>query len=179
MISAFERGHRELAVSALNTLLDSAGFSLTAVPEPTTLRPVRDHGKELVTTIAELGGMHVSVFGSVAREDDRPDSDVDLLVDVDPTVGLFNLMRMKTQAEKLIGRTVDVIPRDGLKVELVGSASRDEIPQQASTTVGNKETRTMATTVHKRLEQYFPAASAMASPTRRFCDCRPTLSKCG
>lgn len=113
VISAYERGHREPAVSALNVLLVSAGFSLAAVPEPETLRHVRHHSRELIEAFAELGATNVAVFGSVARGDDRPDSGVDLLVDVDESVGLFKLMRMKAKAEILLGRSVDVVPRDG------------------------------------------------------------------
>lgn len=128
VISDYERGRREPGVSALNVLLNSAGLRLTAVHEPETLRLVRRHAKELVEAFAQLGASNVSVFGGVARGDDRPDSDIDLLVDVDASVGLFKLMRMVTLAEELLGRTVDVIPRDGLKDEGARSATRDEVP---------------------------------------------------
>lgn len=128
VISDYERGRREPAVSALNVLLHAAGFNLTAVPESDTLRMVRRHATELVEEFARLGATNVSVFGSVARGNGRPDSDVDLLVDVGASVGLFNLMHMKAKAEELLGRTVDVIPRDGLKVEVARSAAKDEVP---------------------------------------------------
>jgi hypothetical protein len=51
----------------------------------------------------------VRVFGSVARGDDRPDSDIDLLVDFDPDSSLFDLMRMARELE------VDVVSTGGLK----------------------------------------------------------------
>lgn len=89
---------------------------------------VRRHATELVEEFARLGATNVSVFGSVARGNDRPDSDVDLLVDVGASVGLFKLMQMKAKAEELLGRTVDVIPRDGLKAEVARSAAKDEVP---------------------------------------------------
>lgn len=61
--------------------------------------------------IAEL-----SLFGSAAREDFTPESDVDLLVsflpDAHPTV--FDLVRMRTELEQMIGRPVDLISRKGV-----------------------------------------------------------------
>ena len=128
VISDYERGRREPGVSALIALLRAVGFTLKAVPEPATLRSVRRHAKELTDSFAELGASNISVFGSVARGDDGTDSDIDLLVDLDPSVGLFNLMRMGTLAEELLGRAVDVVPRDGLKNEVAASAARDEVP---------------------------------------------------
>lgn len=128
VISDYERGRREPGVSALIALLRAVGFTLKAVPEPATLRSVRRHAKELTDSFAELGASNISVFGSVARGDDGTESDIDLLVDLDPSVGLFNLMRMGTLAEELLGRAVDVVPRDGLKNEVAASAARDEVP---------------------------------------------------
>jgi predicted nucleotidyltransferase len=40
---------------------------------------------------------------------------------------MFSLMRMVTPAEELLGRAVDVVPRDGLEKEVAASAARDEI----------------------------------------------------
>lgn len=89
---------------------------------------MRRHSRELIEAFAELGATNIAVFGSVARGDDRPDSDVDLLVDVDASVGLFKLMRMKTKAETVLGRSVDIVPRGGLKAEVAKSAVEDEVP---------------------------------------------------
>lgn len=54
----------------------------------------------------------MSVFGCVARGNDQPDCE---LVDLDDCVALFKLMLMKSRAEAILGRTADVIPREGLK----------------------------------------------------------------
>ena len=50
-----------------------------------------------------------------ARGDDRPDSDIDLLVDFDQGSSLFDLMRMARELEVLFGRSVDVVSAGGLK----------------------------------------------------------------
>jgi hypothetical protein len=57
----------------------------------------------------------VRLFGSAARGDDRPDSDIGLLVDFDRDSSLFDLMRMTRELETLLGRAVDVVSAGGLK----------------------------------------------------------------
>jgi hypothetical protein len=59
--------------------------------------------------------IRVRVFGSVARGDDRPDSDIDLLVDFAPDSSLFDLMQMARELEELLGHPVDVVSTGGLK----------------------------------------------------------------
>ena len=55
----------------------------------------------------------LSLFGSVLRDDFRPDSDVDVLVEFEPDAhwSLFDLVSMQNELEKLIGREVDLVER--------------------------------------------------------------------
>lgn len=64
---------------------------------------------------ARHGAQQVRVFGSVARGEDRYDSDIDLLVTVRPGVGLFDLVEMQDELEAVLGVTVDVVSDGGLK----------------------------------------------------------------
>jgi len=59
----------------------------------------------------------LALFGSMLREDHRPDSDVDLLVSFAPAarVTFLSLARMQRELEALLGRKVDLVPKDGLK----------------------------------------------------------------
>ena len=59
----------------------------------------------------------LAVFGSVARGDFCPDSDVDLLVEFEPEaeVGLLDYARIQREMSTLVGRKVDLVPKDGLK----------------------------------------------------------------
>jgi uncharacterized protein len=52
----------------------------------------------------------LALFGSVLRDDFRPDSDVDVLVDFEPgqTVGLFRLVGMEQELTEIVGRKVDL-----------------------------------------------------------------------
>ena len=58
-----------------------------------------------------------SVFGSVLRDDFRPDSDIDVLVSIDPKaqIGLFELIDMKLELEKMFKRPVDLVEKEGLR----------------------------------------------------------------
>jgi len=58
-----------------------------------------------------------SLFGSILRNDFRPDSDADVLVTFAPEaqVSLFDLVQMKIELEELFGRPVDVVEKDALR----------------------------------------------------------------
>ena len=58
-----------------------------------------------------------SLFGSVLREDFRPDSDIDVLVSIDPTsrIGLLEMAQMQIELEKLFKRPVDLVEKEGLR----------------------------------------------------------------
>lgn len=59
----------------------------------------------------------LSVFGSATREDFGSDSDIDLLVRFTPKarVTFATLARMQRELETLLGRNIDLVPKDGLK----------------------------------------------------------------
>ena len=71
--------------------------------------------------IAEFCRRHrvrsLSLFGSVLREDFDSDSDVDVLVEFEPDaqVGFIAMSRMQREFSALLGRPVDLVPREGLK----------------------------------------------------------------
>jgi uncharacterized protein len=76
---------------------------------------VESRREQVVAIAARHHGSRVRLFGSAARGDDRPDSDIDLLVDFDEGSSLFDLMRMARELEALLGRSVDVVSAGGLK----------------------------------------------------------------
>lgn len=55
------------------------------------------------------GATSIFVFGSVARRQERADSDVDFLVSFEPGRSLFDLVALKLALEEHVGRTVDVV----------------------------------------------------------------------
>jgi predicted nucleotidyltransferase len=79
---------------------------------------LRSHRPRVKQIIASHGLRNVRVFGSVARGEEGPASDIDLLVDVPPGVGLFELGRCQAELESLLGTTVELIPAADLKVDM-------------------------------------------------------------
>lgn len=65
-----------------------------------------------------LGIRSLSIFGSVARDEARAGSDVDLLVDFDRPVGLFHLFDVRERLETLLDCKVDLVTPGGLRPEL-------------------------------------------------------------
>jgi uncharacterized protein len=58
-----------------------------------------------------------ALFGSVLRDDFRPDSDVDVLVSIDPKahIGLFEIIDMKLELQDMFKRPVDLVEKEGLR----------------------------------------------------------------
>lgn len=80
-----------------------------------TLDEIRALGLRFAELCEKYGIAELSVFGSVARGDARPDSDVDLLYVRVPGNDLgMSYFALREDLEKLFGRPVDLVPKDGL-----------------------------------------------------------------
>jgi hypothetical protein len=79
--------------------------------------------KALEPELRQRGIASAAVFGSVVRGQARPDSDVDVLVDVDPAVqfDLLDLVGVKNLLSDRLGRAVDVVEREALKPRIRNS----------------------------------------------------------
>ena len=66
------------------------------------------------TLAARFGARNLRVFGSRATGSARPDSDLDLLVELEPGRDLFDLIELKQALEERTGSTVDVVTEGGL-----------------------------------------------------------------
>ena len=69
---------------------------------------------EILRVAREHGATSVRVFGSRARGDSTPDSDLDLLVRLDPKRSLLDLIAIQQDLEDLLGCKVDVVTENGL-----------------------------------------------------------------
>jgi uncharacterized protein len=85
--------------------------------------------RENEAALRERGVRHAALFGSCARGEERPDSDVDIMIDVDPTarIGVYEYVAIKDYIAGLFDTRVDVVRRDRLKPYLQPAAVGDAI----------------------------------------------------
>ena len=96
--------------------------------EPRQSEKIRTQLKALELPLRERGLSALALFGSTARGTARPDSDVDVLIDIAPEVNfsLIDLVSVKDFLEDRLGRAVDVVTREGLD-----PAIRDRVIREA------------------------------------------------
>jgi predicted nucleotidyltransferase len=88
-----------------------------------TLKEKRD---EILKVAASHGARDVRVFGSRARGENRPNSDLDLLVTLDEHASLLDIVAIKQDLEDLLGCKVDVVTEDAISPYI-----REEVVRQA------------------------------------------------
>ncbi len=139
VISAYESGRREPSLTTLGRLVAATGHHLVlglepdpdarpGLPDTPLGRRVRHHRSALLATAAGHGATNVRVFGSVARGEDRSDSDVDLLVDLAPGTSLVALGTLERELSEVLGTHVDLAPSDSLRPNVKAEAEREAIP---------------------------------------------------
>jgi predicted nucleotidyltransferase len=74
------------------------------------LRLLAEHRDEL----AAMGAGSLSLFGSVARDEAGPDSDVDILIDLNRPLGYFGLAAIHLRLEEILGRRVELVTLNAL-----------------------------------------------------------------
>ena len=87
------------------------------------LRCLAEHKAELAKRFKVRD---LAVFGSYSRGDPKPDSDVDILVDVDPSIGL-DFVSLALEIEKLIGEKVDLVSHRAVKPRHMQAIQRELI----------------------------------------------------
>jgi len=78
------------------------------------LEILRRHQAEL----REAGVKSLKLFGSVVRDEARPESDIDILVEFSRPIGLLAFVRIKQRLAELLGRPVDLVTPEALKPPL-------------------------------------------------------------
>ncbi len=89
---------------------------------------VSKHRETILLIASQHGAENVRVFGSVARNDSTPGSDVDFLVDMEANRSLLDLVGLWQDLEDLLGRSVDVISEGGLSPYLREKILTEAVP---------------------------------------------------
>ena len=87
------------------------------------LNLLRVHQKEIYA----FNIQKISIFGSVARNEESPDSDIDILIKFDGPASYDSYMDLKFYLEDLLGRKVDLVTEDALREEIKSFVQRDLI----------------------------------------------------
>jgi predicted nucleotidyltransferase len=98
-------------------------------PAPLTATTVIDILRAHQNALERAGITHLSVFGSIARNEPRPESDIDLAAEFGPAakISLLDLVRLEDELGALLGREVQILPEPICKDRLRANVERDRI----------------------------------------------------
>lgn len=126
-LSELERGKATARLDKVMHALEGLGLDIKVVARRESgMREQVKAQKPLLRTIAVAHGVRsLSLFGSAARGDARPGSDLDFLVELENGRSLVDLVGVKHDLESLFGRPVDVFTRRSLKPAVLAAARTD------------------------------------------------------
>jgi predicted nucleotidyltransferase len=84
--------------------------------------------QQVLEIARQHGAYHVRVFGSVARGEAQPGSDIDFLVEMEPGRSLLDMGGLVMDLQQLLGQSVDVITERGLKTRIRARVLAEAIP---------------------------------------------------
>lgn len=118
--------------TTLGRLADAAGLSLGLEHSaPTSGGRLRDlvlQKRALIRTLAKAHGARtLALFGSVARAEERPASDIDFMAELEPGRSLLDLIGLAQDLQEALGRKVEVVTRAGMKPRVLAEADRDAV----------------------------------------------------
>ena len=89
---------------------------------------IANHREDILRICAKHGARNVRVFGSFARGDATPDSDLDLLVTVGPSRTAFFPGGLLADLQDLLSRKVDIVTQDALHWYIRERVLKEAIP---------------------------------------------------
>lgn len=89
---------------------------------------LRAKRQEIIQLASKHGAGHIRVFGSVARGEAGPESDIDLLVDLEPGRSLLDHAALILDLQQLLGRRVDVVTERGLRERVRRRVLAEAVP---------------------------------------------------
>ena len=78
------------------------------------LAQLKEKSDEIRNIASRYGINNIRVFGSIARQEEKPESDVDLLVDCQEDCSLFDVIALKDYLEKILGRKIDIVTEESI-----------------------------------------------------------------
>jgi len=94
----------------------------------TTTDALKTKRNDILRLAAQHGAHNVRLFGSVARGEASPTSDIDLLVKMDRGRSLLNLIELSQELESFLHRKVDILTDEGLSPYLAQRIQAEAVP---------------------------------------------------
>ncbi len=85
----------------------------------------QDINDKIVNYLKRFNPRRIGIFGSYARNEDTPQSDIDLLVDFSEQVTLFDLGGMKVELSEMLKRPIDIVTERGINTRIKEHIYRD------------------------------------------------------
>jgi hypothetical protein len=89
---------------------------------------LKDKREDILRIAAKHGARNVRIFGSAARGEADDQSDIDILVEMEPGRSLFDLGGLLMDLQDLLGRKVDVVTEKGLRERVRERALKEAVP---------------------------------------------------
>jgi len=89
---------------------------------------LKEKREDILRLAEKYGAANVRIFGSVARGEAGPESDVDFLIDMEPGRTLFDLGGFLYELRELLGIPVDVVPEKGLRENIRANVLEEAVP---------------------------------------------------
>lgn len=89
---------------------------------------IKDKREEILAIASRYGAYNIHVFGSAARGEDTPDSDVDFLVNMEQGKSLLDMGSLLMDLEELLGCKVDIAEPEGLHPYIKDKILKEAVP---------------------------------------------------
>lgn len=107
-----------LVISTLRFRGDSAETLLHLCYTPLMVTTLEEIKEKAIPILKEAGVTRAGVFGSFARGEQGPESDVDILVSYPEQVTLFKIAALRNALQASLGTSVDLVDHDSIKPRL-------------------------------------------------------------
>lgn len=85
----------------------------------------QDINDKIINYLERFNPRRIGIFGSYARNEDTPHSDIDILVDFPEQVTLFDLGGMKVDLSEMLNRPIDIVTERGVNSRIKDHIYRD------------------------------------------------------
>jgi uncharacterized protein len=81
----------------------------------------------IIKILREYGAIKISIFGSFARGEERPESDIDIIVKFDKPKSLLQLIHIEEEIKNAVQHNIDLLTENSINPYLIDSIRRDEV----------------------------------------------------